>query len=471
MSALPPTRVLVVDDEPGLRRSLARVLSARGFSVVTSDDGAGALAQIAAREPDVVLCDISMQGLSGLEVLTETKRKHPRVEVVMMTAHGNVDIAVAAVKAGAYDFLTKPFASNDAVVMSVTKAAEHRALIERATHLEERLVAHERFGAFIGSSAKMQDVYRLIEGVASATSTVLILGESGTGKELVARAIHQSSPRSAKPFVPVNCAAIPKDLVESELFGHVRGAFTGAQNARAGLFETANTGTLFLDEVGELPPSAQVKLLRALQEGEIKPVGSDETRIIDVRVLSATNVDLTGAIANGTFRKDLYYRLNVIPISLPRLQDREDDVIVLAHYILEKLARRMARDAKKLSPGAIELLRAYGWPGNVRELEHALEHAFVLAKGTAIHPADLPAALRGRVSSFTEIEAASVTRPLPSELTQLSYAEAKRRALAAFDEEYVRETLRRADGNFSAAARHAGLDRSNFRRIAKKSRV
>ena len=471
MSARPPTRVLIVDDEAGLRRSLARVLGARGFIVETADGGTHALAQIAAKEPDVVLCDISMHGMSGLEVLTATKRTHPHVEVVMMTAHGNVDIAVAAVKAGAYDFLTKPFASNDAVVMSVSKAAEHRALVERATHLEERLVAHERFGAFIGTSAKMQDVYRLIDGVASATSTVLILGESGTGKELVARAIHQNSPRSAKPFVPVNCAAIPKDLVESELFGHVRGAFTGAQNARAGLFETANTGTLFLDEVGELPPTAQVKLLRALQEGEIKPVGSDETRIVDVRVLSATNVDLKQAIAHGTFRKDLYYRLNVIPIVLPPLRDREDDVIVIAHYILEKLARRMGRDAKKLIPGAIDALRGYGWPGNVRELEHALEHAFVLAKGNSIHPTDLPAALLGRRSRFPEAEAPSIVRPMPAELTQLSYAEAKRRALAAFDEEYVRETLRRVDGNFSAAARHAGLDRSNFRRIAKKAKV
>lgn len=471
MTEKPPTRVLIVDDEPGLRRSLSRVLASRGFSVETAEDGAHALAQIAANEPDVVLCDISMQGMSGLDVLTETKRAYPRVEVIMMTAHGNVDIAVAAVKAGAYDFLTKPFNSNDAVVLSVSKAAEHRTLVERTTHLEERLVAHERFGAFIGTSAKMQDVYRRIEGVASATSTVLILGESGTGKELVARAIHQNSLRAAKPFVPVNCAAIPRDLVESELFGHVRGAFTGAQTARAGLFETANGGTLFLDEVGELPLSSQVKLLRALQEGEIKPVGSDGTRTVDVRVLSATNVDLNESIAAGTFRKDLYYRLNVIPISVPPLRDREDDVIGLAHYILDKLARRMEREPKKLDSGAMRALRAYAWPGNVRELEHALEYAFVLAKGDIIHPVDLPAALLGGLAPFAELEAPSVVRPMPSELIQLSYAEAKRQALSAFDEEYVRETLKRVDGNFSAAARHAGLDRSNFRRIAKKSRV
>src|SRR5581483_2438902 len=221
----------------------------------------------------------------------------------------DVDSAVAAVKAGAYDFLTKPFPSNDAVAISVAKAAERRRLVARATRLQQELASRERFGEIIGNSPKMQAVYRLIEGVAAATSTILVLGESGTGKELVARAIHQASPRAGKPFVPVNCAAIPKDLVESELFGHVRGAFTGAQTARAGLFESAHTGTIFLDEVGDLPLAAQVKLLRTLQEGEIKRVGSDETRYVDVRVLAATNVDLLSRIETGDFRKDLYYRL------------------------------------------------------------------------------------------------------------------------------------------------------------------
>jgi two-component system response regulator HydG len=481
-----PVRVLVVDDEAGLRRSLARILVARGFDVDTAEDGAQALERIEAGAPDVVLTDLMMPKVGGLEVLAQVKRTHPRVEVIMMTAHADVDSAVAAVKAGAYDFLTKPFASNEAVALSVAKAAEHKRLIERANHLEEQLVAHERFGELIGTSRSMQAVYRLIEGVGSATSTVLILGESGTGKELVARAIHQCSARSQKPFVPVNCAAIPKELVESELFGHVRGAFTGAQAARAGLFESASGGTLFLDEVGDLPLTAQVKLLRTLQEGEVKRVGSDETRIVDVRVLAATNVDLEKKIEEGTFRKDLYYRLHVIVINLPPLRERDDDVLLLVHHVLSKLARRMGRNPKGVTTAALSVLRSYSWPGNVRELEHALEHAFVLAQGEVIEATDLPR-LTGALSvaldrtpsggppstAGREIDAppSSSSQEPPGDFSQFHYAEAKRRAMLEFDERYLREVLARSGGNLSLAARHAGLDRSNFRRIVKKARL
>ncbi len=480
-------RVLIVDDEAGLRRSLARILSARGFMVETAEDGDRAVELLESHEPEVILCDLMMPKMGGFEVLAHTKRTHPRVEVVMMTAHADVDSAVAAVKSGAYDFLTKPFASNDAVALAVSKAADHKRLVERAAKLEERLVAHERFGELVGTSSKMQTVYRLIEGVASATSTVLILGESGTGKELVARAIHQHSARADKPFVPVNCAAIPRELVESELFGHVRGAFTGAQSARTGLFETANTGTLFLDEVGDLPLAAQVKLLRALQEGEIKRVGSDETRFVDVRVLAATNVDLQQRIIDGSFRRDLYYRLNVIPIHVPPLREREDDVVLLTHHVLQKLARRMGRAPKRMSADAIRALKGYSWPGNVRELEHAVEHAFVLAQGETIELGDLPPLAQGPLEpSYREMsEPASVrggelahqdagrlsppsSQGPTSDLFALPYAEAKRRAMEAFDDGYVREVLERAGGNLSAAARHAGLDRSNFRRIVKR---
>ncbi len=501
-----PVRVLVVDDEAGLRRSLARILVARGFDVDTAEDGVQALERIEAGAPDVVLTDLMMPKLDGLGLLAQVKRTHPRVEVIMMTAHADVDSAVAAVKAGAYDFLTKPFASNEAVALSVSKAAEHKRLIERALDLEEQLVAHERFGELIGTSRSMQAVYRLIEGVGSATSTVLILGESGTGKELVARAIHQCSARAQKPFVPVNCAAIPRELVESELFGHVRGAFTGAQAARAGLFESASGGTLFLDEVGDLPLTAQVKLLRTLQEGEVKRVGSDETRIVDVRVLAATNVDLEKKIEEGSFRKDLYYRLHVIVINLPPLRERDDDVLLLVHHVLSKLARRMGRSPKGVTTAALSVLRSYAWPGNVRELEHALEHAFVLAQGEVIEATDLPR-LTGLVattpasperylgsaagsgvgappsapsSSARDFDLAPISSvPLapgsgseaPSDFSQFHYAEAKRRAMLEFDERYLREVLARAGGNLSAAARHAGLDRSNFRRIVKKARL
>ncbi len=464
--------MLVVDDEPVLRRSLARILMARGFSVTTADDGLVALEQVAVSAPDVMLVDMMMPHVTGLDVLQQVKARWPAIEVIMMTAFADVDAAVRAVKAGAYDFMTKPFASNDAVVISVQKAAEHKQLLERATRLEERLLSRERFGEMIGTSRRMQSVYRLIEGVASATSTVLILGESGTGKELVARAIHQNSSRVANAFVPVNCAAIPRELVESELFGHVRGAFTGAQSARAGLFEAANGGTIFLDEVGDLPLAAQVKLLRTLQEGEVKRVGSDEVRTVDVRVVAATNVDLKSKIEQGEFRRDLFYRLNVIAIQLPPLRQREDDVVVLTHHFLQKLALRMGRDPKRIGADALHMLKSYAWPGNVRELEHAIEHAFVLCQGDTISASDLPFAHDELdVLERADGEPASGVVGWPGDLHRLPYADAKRQAMALFDEMYVRESIRRSNGNLSEAARKAGLDRSNFRRIVRKFRA
>ncbi|HEX4511894.1 MAG TPA: sigma 54-interacting transcriptional regulator, partial [Polyangiaceae bacterium] len=285
-------------------------------------------------------------------------------------------------------------------------------------------------------------------------------------KELVARAIHQSSPRGAKPFVTVNCAAIPKDLVESELFGHVRGAFTGAQAARAGLFEAANAGTIFLDEVGDLPLAAQVKLLRTLQEGEIKRVGADETHIVDVRVVAATNVDLKAKIEAGEFRRDLFYRLNVIAIHLPALRERDDDVAILAAHFARKLAVRMGRTPKRLSDDAMRSLRNYDWPGNVRELEHAIEHAFVLSQGDVIEARDLPIAKEA--SGFPTEQPTAISPPWNHEAYALPYPDAKKKVLADFDVAYVREALRRSNGNVSEAARLSGLDRSNFRRVLRR---
>jgi DNA-binding NtrC family response regulator len=464
--------VLVVDDEQPLRQSIARILTSRGCEVTLAEDGLAALEALEVSQPDVVLTDLLMPRMTGLELLAQAKQRWPDLEVVLMTAYADVDTAVAAVKGGAYDFLTKPFPSNDAVALTVAKAAEHHRLLERAQKLEERLLSRERFGELLGTSAKMQDVYRRIEGVSSATSTVLILGESGTGKELVARAIHRHSARATKPFVAVNCAAIPKDLVESELFGHVRGAFTGAQAPRAGLFETANGGTLFLDEVGDLPVAAQVKLLRTLQEGEVKRVGADETKSVDVRVLAATNVDLKSKIESGAFRRDLFYRLNVIAINLPPLREREDDVALLASHVMRKLAVRMDRAPKRLDDSAMRALRAYAWPGNVRELEHAIEHALVLSQGEVIGAADLPIQ-SGEDETFDAIEPPTAIlsmAPASRETYALPYAEAKKRILADFDLAYVREQLRRTSGNVSDAARRSGLDRSNFRRVMRRLR-
>jgi two-component system response regulator HydG len=493
LSAAPPplvddesraVHVLVVDDEPALRRSLARVLETRGMKVAVAEDGTQGLEYMQRTPPDVALVDMMMPGLGGLEVLTRVKAMGLRCEVILMTAFADVDSAVSAMKAGAYHFLTKPFHSNDAVAHAVGKAAEHQRLADRARQLEQVLLSKERFGAIIGDSPKVLEVFRLIEGVGPASSTVMILGESGTGKELVARAIHQHSTRAKKAFVAVNCGAIPKELVESELFGHVRGAFTGAQTARAGLFETADGGTILLDEVGDLPLAAQVKLLRVLQEGEIKRVGADETRTVDVRVLAATNVDLMARIQAGEFRRDLYYRLHVIAIELPPLRERGDDVLLLASHFLQKFARSMQRGAKRLSPEAARALCDYDWPGNVRELEHAMEHAMVLSQKEVIMPVDLPFARQssmlresGTMPGAPPARAAAAGAPsilddpgapAVSELAALPYAEAKRRLVAHFDESYTGELLRKAGGNMSEAARQAGLDRSNFRRLLKR---
>jgi DNA-binding NtrC family response regulator len=458
-----PPRVLVVDDEPALRRSLARLLLSRGMAVLTADDGRTAL-EVLSKEPvDVVLLDLVMPNIGGLQVLEHIKATCPEVEAIMMTAFADVETAVASVRAGAYHFLTKPFRSSDEVVLTVVKAAERRRLLDRAVMLERRLEQMEQFGELIGNSRKMQEVYRLAMGVAPTSSTVIILGESGTGKELTARAIHQHSSRKSQPFVAVNCSAIPVDLVESELFGHMRGAFTGATSTRAGLFETADKGTLFLDEVGDLPPIAQVKLLRALQEGEIKRVGSNETRIVDVRVVAATNVELRERIREGRFREDLYYRLNVVAISLPPLRERADDIPLLAFHFLRKYAQRTGKDVRKISPEALKTLEGQHWPGNVRELENAIEHAVVFCRDDTITAGDLPVD-RGPSRPAPAEDLAG----FPAGLADLPYRDAKQRALDAFDAAYFRTLLERAGGNLSEAARQAGLDRSNFRRTVKR---
>jgi DNA-binding NtrC family response regulator len=466
-----PPRVLIVDDEPTLRRSLARLLLSRGMGVVTADDGAVAM-QILQREPvDVALVDLMMPRVGGLELLEHVRAEHPGVEVVIMTAFADVETAVKAVRAGAYHFLTKPFRSNDEVVLTITKAAERRRLLDRAAMLERRLEHLEKFGELIGNSPEMQEVYRLAVGVAPTSSTVLILGESGTGKELTARAIHQHSPRASNPFVAVNCSAIPVDLVESELFGHVRGAFTGATATRPGLFESADRGTLFLDEVGDLPPLAQVKLLRALQEGEVKRVGSNETRIVDVRVIAATNVSLKERIAAGRFREDLYYRLNVVAISLPPLRDRREDIPLLAYHFLQKYAARSNSPVRKISPEAMRVLSAQRWSGNVRELENAIEHSVVFCRDTTIAPPDLPFSKKQSGTLEPGADSPSTAGPSLDPLADLPYREAKDRAVHSFESSYFGALLQRAGGNVSEAARQAGLDRSNFRRAAKRAGV
>jgi DNA-binding NtrC family response regulator len=462
--------VLVVDDEPALRRSLARVLGAEGFEVLTAEDGAAGLALLStAQRIDVVLLDVMMPGLSGMEVLARIKDQHPEVEVVMMTSFGDIDTAVAAVRAGAYNFLSKPFGPTETVALALSQAAEHKRLVDRTRVLEQRLANHERFGELIGRSPRMQEVYRIALGAAPTTSTVLILGENGTGKELVARAIHQHSTRSDKPLRAINCGAIPETLVETELFGSVRGAFTGAQD-RQGLFESADKGTVFLDEIGDLPLSAQAKLLRVLAEGEVKRVGATEPKFVDVRVIAATNVDLKERISQNKFREDLYYRLAVIPVHLPPLRQRKEDIPLLAYHFLHKYARRGGREIKRIGVEALRLLREQPWPGNVRQLENAIEHAVVMARGDSILPSDLPFGREEMDAGDFDDEPGGAPGRLDVALAELSYAEAKERAVDAFDRAYVERLMRRTGGNVSEAARQAGMDRSNFRRLLKKVR-
>jgi len=477
----------------------------------TAESGAGAL-ELLDREPfDVALLDVRMPGMTGPQLLSKMKAARYPAEVIMMTAFADIATTVSAVKDGAYGFLTKPFVANESVVIEVLNAAGHKRLREKSEQLQREL-AELRPGEMIGLCPQMREVNRIISGVAKSDSTILVLGESGTGKELVARAIHQRSRRAGKPLVAVNCAAIPHKLVESELFGHTRGAFTTAVNARAGLFEAANGGTLFLDEIGDLPTPAQVKLLRTLESGEVKPVGSDSVKHVDVRVVAATNANLKQAIAAGTFRQDLFYRLNVIAVHLPPLRERDDDVLRLAQHFIHKFVEQSGRTMPRLSHEASLCLTRYDWPGNVRELEHAIERALVLDEGEVIpasslppeialakdkrmsapvvakivssptDPPALPSSSPGMSSAAGAISSGSIpTSSSPVSLSsaprsveelvaslslhELAYADAKKRVLAEFTEAYVASILRITGGNMSEAARRSGLDRSNFRRL------
>ncbi len=451
-------RVLVVDDDVSSLKSVERILKAKGFWVFSSTDGAAAIEVIEEASVDVLLLDLVMPGMNGLEVLKTVKAKNRHIQVVMMTAFGDVDSAVSAVKEGAYDFLTKPFQSADALTLSVKKAADHAKLLLKNEELEKELEVNERYGNIIGSSLPMMEVYKMVESVAHTTSTVLIQGDSGTGKELVARAIHTRGPRADKPFIPVNCSAIPEPLVEAELFGHVRGAFTGAVENRTGLFEAANGGTIMLDEIGDLPLQVQVKLLRTLQEGEIKRVGSNDSIKIDARVVAATNIDLQNAMEHGRFRQDLFYRLSVITIFMPPLKNRPEDIPLIAYHFLKKYSARAGRTISRISIEAMRALRNHSWPGNVRELENAIERAVVMARNDAILPGDLP-------HSVVDTRNPSLPHDL---LLDLPFNEAKKKSVNIFESGYVEGMLKRAGGNVSEAARQAGMDRSNFRRILRK---
>jgi two-component system response regulator HydG len=455
----PNPRILIIDDERVMLRAWERILTGQNYQVETCDNGVEGLARVQQEGFDVILLDIMMPNISGMDVLREIKAKTPDLEVIMMTAFATIDTAVQAIKLGAYDYLVKPFENIDSVVNVVHRAVERRRLIDRNRQLESELEVRDRFEGMVGSSLKMRDVFKLVEGVAYSSASVLIQGESGTGKELVAKAIHYRSPRKDRAFVVINCSALTETLLESELFGHVKGAFTGAIANKKGLFEVADGGTIFLDEIGEIPPATQVKLLRVLQEGEVKRVGSNDTLRVDVRVVAATNSDLQEGMKRGSFREDLFYRLNVISIQLPPLRERREDIPLLAYHFLRKYSERMGKKIERIAPDSMALLQAYRWGGNVRELENVVERAVVLQHSDTVVPSDLPPHIA---------QVAQVGLDDHKSLSTLPYKKAKRMALVAFEKRYLTSLLSRNAGNISQASRSAGLDRSNFRRILKK---
>ncbi len=386
-------KILVIDDDKGLRKSLTLILDDAGYPVIQAQDGKEGLAKALSEEPDIILCDVRMPELDGLGFLDRYREEGGDALVMVMTAYGSVDLAVEAMKKGAYDYIPKPF-SADEVLLTLKKAEERENLRREVGRLRDEVRADRRFGELVARSPAMMAALEMARKAAPHDSPVILSGASGTGKELVARLIHQESRRHDSAFIPVNCGAIPETLLESEFFGHVKGAFTGADRERSGLFEVAHGGTLFLDEVGDLPQPLQVKLLRALQEGEVRKVGGTETVKVDVRVLSATNMDLEEAVSNGEFREDLYYRLAVIPIHLPPLASRREEVPELARHLLDRHRSRMGVAVDSISPEAMEYLLDYPWPGNVRELENILERAMVLAESETIKPGDLPEHVR-----------------------------------------------------------------------------
>ena len=385
-------RILVVDDEPNARTALAEILKEEGYQVETAADGFKGLARAEEFSPDLVLTDLKMPGMDGVELLRKLRQHAPELPVVLMTAFGAVETAVSAMREGAADYLTKPL-NTDELVLVIARALE-RVRLRRETHeLRSQLTERYRFDNIVGNSPEMQEVFKAVTQVAPSRATVLLTGESGTGKELVAAAVHHHSPRKDGPFVRLHCAALAETLLESELFGHERGAYTGADRRREGRFEQANAGTLFLDEIGDITPSTQVKLLRVLQERQFERVGGNQTQTVDVRLIAATNRDLKQLVAEGKFREDLYYRLNVINVALPPLRRRKSDVAALAAHFLERFARENSKRVERFSDGALAQIVAYNWPGNVRELENVVERAVVLTEGHTIEQHHLPAEL------------------------------------------------------------------------------
>ncbi|WP_408890074.1 sigma-54 dependent transcriptional regulator [Myxococcus faecalis] len=433
-------RILVVDDEDNARKAIATILNEEGYDVAEAADGAEALARVADFSPAVVLTDVRMPKMDGLSLLRAAREQGSDATFVMMTAFASVEMAVEAMKSGADNFLLKPLDA-DQVLVTLSKALEKRSLRQEAEALRDQVRTRvRRFHDIIGESPQLQGIYDVIRRAASTRATVLILGESGTGKELIAQALHQESPRRDKPFIRVHCAALSENLLESELFGHEKGAFTGAIARKEGRFELADGGTLFLDEIGEISPTVQVKLLRVLQQRELERVGGTQTLKVDVRIVAATHRDLAAEVKAGRFREDLYYRLNVVSVTLPALRERKSDIPALVNHFLEKYGDSYGKQVRGLAPGTLQALLAHDWPGNIRELENAIERAVVLTQGQELTTDDLPPVLRG---------------PRPSGTSQGSLIPGA--TLAAIEREAILRTLEMVQGSTSRAAEVLGI--------------
>jgi DNA-binding NtrC family response regulator len=437
-------KILVVDDEAIIRDSLREWLGGSGHQVLTAENGTQALEIIRKEKPAILITDLVMPGMDGIELMKQAKEISPGIEVIIITAYGSIPTAINAIREGAYDYIEKPFCPERADVL-IDKLIEHQSLLEENLALQQKLEERYRFENIIAKSPKMQQVIEVIKVVAQSNATVLITGETGTGKELVARAIHSQSHRRDRPFVAVSCAALPESLLESELFGHEKGSFTGAYAQKKGKFEVANRGTLFLDEIGEMSANIQVHLLRVLEEKEFNRVGGNEPIKVDVRVISATNRDMKEAIAKGQFREDLYYRLNVVNIELPSLRERVEDIPLLAQHFLKRFALENQKEVTGFSSEGTDFLLRHQWPGNVRELENAIERAVILAQNPVIEVSDL--------SQQNLVPAGSAT--------------SSARNLKQLEKEHIQNVLSETEGNYTEAARILGISRMTLYNKAK----
>lgn len=439
------TRILVIDDDQGICHLLARILQKEGFNVVAETSPSNAINSFKSNNFDLVITDFYMPEMNGLELLGEIKNINPDVDVIVMTAYASIDNAVDAMRKGAYDYIVKPF-QNDDLLLSIKRVFEKRMLAEENRYLRAELSKKYGFHNIIGSSPAMQNLFNLIERVADSDAAALLIGESGTGKELVARAIHFSGKKKDRNFVAINCSALPDTLLESELFGHTKGAFTGATESKQGLFEYANGGTLFLDEIADTSPSVQAKLLRVIEDKKIRKLGDNKEMEVDVRIITATSRNLRKLIDENIFREDLFYRINVFPLNIPPLRERREDIPLLIDHFL--------KDRKRIHPSALDILMNYNWPGNVRELENMIERLVVFASSETVMPDDLPSEIKDTVC--TKID------------SSLSYQEAKKQVLDEFNQNFIVCTLRQTGGNVTKAAEKLKLDRANLQRLMRK---